>query len=88
MGGGIVICSYKGRRAYENARQHSRCVTGTDAVPLDLGELSEAMRALVYADLRDELPADIARDIETSEWEEVDEITPEITFDVEVDELD
>jgi hypothetical protein len=83
MGGGIVICAYQGARAYENARQHAKCITGTDAVPLDLSQLSEHMRELVYAELRTELPDDVRRDVEQAEWEELEDLTPEIAFDVD-----
>lgn len=86
MGGGIVVAVYRGQRSYELARAHSRCVTGTDVVPIDVSTLPEAMRALVYAELRTELPDDVRRDIEASEWEETDELTPEIA--VELDDFD
>jgi hypothetical protein len=76
MGGGIVVCAYHGPKMYINARRHARCVTGTDAIPLDLSQLSETMRTLVYAELRTELPDDIKRDLELAEWENDEDITP------------
>jgi hypothetical protein len=88
MGGGIVIAAYRGPRAYEIARRHSRCITGTGVEPLDISQLPEAMRALVYAELRTELPEDVLRDIETSEWEETEEVTPIEPIELEVDDLD
>lgn len=80
MGGGIVVCSYHGPKMYENARRHARCITGADAVPLDLSQLSERMRELVYAELRTELPEDIKGDLE---WDNDEDVTP-----VEIIDLD
>lgn len=83
MGGGIVVCAYHGPKMYNNAKLHAQCIRGADAVPLDLSQLSETMRALVYAELRTELPDDIKRDLELAEWEEGEDVTP-----VEVEDFD
>lgn len=88
MGGGILIAAYRGESAYDHAQRHARCVTGTDAIPFDISQLPEVMRALVYAELRTELPEDVLRDIETSEWEETEDVTPVETMELDVGDLD
>ena len=87
MGGGIVVAVYKGPRSYDLARQHAQCVTGTDVVPLDIAELPEVMRALIYAELRTELPADVVRDLEAAEWGKPEDITP-VMIDVDLDDFE
>jgi hypothetical protein len=89
MGGGIVVASYKGPRSYDHAWSHSRCVTGTEVCPLDISTLPPVLRAIIYAELLTELPEDIKRDIEMSEWEYAEDVTPvEDAVPVAVDEFD
>jgi hypothetical protein len=86
MGGGILVAGYRGPRSYDNARRHAQCVTGADVVPFDLATLPDVMRAIVEAELKSELPDDIVRDIELSEWEEDEDVTPVEAVDIEIDD--
>lgn len=83
IGGGIVVCTYHGPKMYTNAKLHAKCIV-SDSCERSRGTASApVMRALVYAELRTELPPDIKRDLEISEWEDGEDITP-----VEIVDLD
>jgi hypothetical protein len=85
MGSGIIFGVY--RRA-ELAYQHARCVTGTTVATVELDNVSPSLLAILEAEILDALPAEIQADIQASEWEEDDEITPVVALEIPFDEID
>lgn len=81
IGGEIVLAAY---RRESLAHRHSQRVTGTTVTAVDLSLLPPELRALIRAEILDELPASIVEDLQVDAWDE-SESTPEV---VSVDELD
>lgn len=88
MGGGIVVAVYW-RSDY--AYMHARCVTGCDVEPIDMTLVAAPLRAIIMAEVRNDLPPEIREDM-LVDWERDSDVTPVIEergiFDVDIDALD
>jgi hypothetical protein len=80
MGGEIVIAAY--RRA-DLASRHSRCLTGTSVVELDVSLIRPELLALIEGEVLHELPESIVEDLNAEGWDE--DVTPEVESGLEAE---